>query len=325
MQHKCLVGGALALALLQPRAASAQSVFESAGERALGMGGAFVAVADDSTATFWNPAGLIAGGPAGATVSWSRFQAGNPKASPVAGLDRRSGTLTSLGSWPVGLSYGHFERSVLRGGDDAALDVETLHTSHVGITMLQTLVEGLVGGVTLKYVRGDVVQAAADAQTIEEAFSRTDDLEGKRRGAFDLDVGLMADMRRLRVGVTWRNLRSPAFGETAQLRVTLPRETRLGVAVLPTDGLTLAMDIDLDTVDLRGDLRRVLALGGEGRIGRRLAIRTGVRWDLEGDRRLLGSAGLSISLRQGLWLDGHYAHGQHVEDREFGAALRAGL
>ena len=33
-------------------------VFETFGVRALGMGGAFVAVADDATATYWNPAGL---------------------------------------------------------------------------------------------------------------------------------------------------------------------------------------------------------------------------------------------------------------------------
>ena len=32
---------------------------EGIGARALGMGGAFVAVADDSTAVFWNPAGLV--------------------------------------------------------------------------------------------------------------------------------------------------------------------------------------------------------------------------------------------------------------------------
>src|SRR5687767_15417468 len=36
-------------------------VIESAGSRALGMGGAFVAVASDSSATWWNPAGIAAG------------------------------------------------------------------------------------------------------------------------------------------------------------------------------------------------------------------------------------------------------------------------
>src|SRR6187401_2525165 len=49
---------ALSLALGSPTAAQS---FESVGERALGMGGAFVAVANDSSATWWNPAGLAAG------------------------------------------------------------------------------------------------------------------------------------------------------------------------------------------------------------------------------------------------------------------------
>src|SRR6185369_13447208 len=39
---------------------SAQT-FETVGVRAQGMAGAFVAVADDATATWWNPAGLAAG------------------------------------------------------------------------------------------------------------------------------------------------------------------------------------------------------------------------------------------------------------------------
>src|SRR6266852_4844837 len=34
---------------------------EAVGIRAQGMGGAFVAVADDATATWWNPAGLATG------------------------------------------------------------------------------------------------------------------------------------------------------------------------------------------------------------------------------------------------------------------------
>jgi hypothetical protein len=315
----------LALALGVPAIAHGQMVFESTGERALGMGGAFVAVANDSTATFWNPAGLVVGAPASATFGWSRFQGGNPKANPEPGLTRRTGTLTSIGSWPAGLSYGHFTHSSLGARDDGLFTVETLHTSQVGLTILQTLAEGLIGGLTVRYMRGDVVQALSDRPTVEEAFAATDDMQGKRSGALDLDAGLMADMRRLRVGLTLRNLRSPSFGESAQNRVTIPRETRLGIAILPTDGLTLAMDLDLERVDLRDDLRRMVAFGGEGRIGRHLAVRTGIRWDLEGDRRLLGTAGLSISLRSGIWLDGHYAHGRHVEDREFGAALRAGL
>src|SRR5215831_13569687 len=46
--------------LLAATPAAAQ-IYESVGIRAQGMGGAFVAVADDATATWWNPAGLARG------------------------------------------------------------------------------------------------------------------------------------------------------------------------------------------------------------------------------------------------------------------------
>ena len=50
----CVVG---AMVLLAGAPVNAQP-FETVGVRALGMGGAFVAVADDATANYWNPAGL---------------------------------------------------------------------------------------------------------------------------------------------------------------------------------------------------------------------------------------------------------------------------
>ena len=50
------------LAVLVLAAPARAQVFETVGTRALGMGGAFVAVADDVTAVYWNPAGLANGG-----------------------------------------------------------------------------------------------------------------------------------------------------------------------------------------------------------------------------------------------------------------------
>ena len=99
------------------------------GERALGMGGAFVAVADDATATHWNPAGLVHGGPAGMTIGWSRFQSGNQDQLVTPGPSRRGIGFTSLGSWPVGISYGHFEMTNLRPGPDP----EVLKTATPGV------------------------------------------------------------------------------------------------------------------------------------------------------------------------------------------------
>jgi long-chain fatty acid transport protein len=45
---------------LTPHVVTAQS-FAAVGTRAAGMGGAFVGVADDASAIYWNPAGLAVG------------------------------------------------------------------------------------------------------------------------------------------------------------------------------------------------------------------------------------------------------------------------
>jgi hypothetical protein len=304
--------------------ASAQP-FESAGVRALGMGGAFVAVADDATATHWNPAGLVTGGPAGMTLSWVRARSGPPDSAVRPGAWKSSGSLTSLGTWPLGLSYGTFSLTRVDDvtGTDAA--IRSLRTSQFGVTILQSVVDGIVVGSTLRYMRGDVVSIATSDRTIGAALNAADDVDGDRSGAFDLDVSLMMDMRRVRLGATWKNLRTPTFGEGEEIEITIPRQTRIGLAVLPVDGLTLAVDLDLETVDLLGDPRRMAAIGGEARLAPRLAVRSGVRWSVAGARRLVGSGGASVALRPGLWLDGHYTQGERAEDREFGVAFRAGL
>ena len=50
----------MACLLALPVQASAQSL-DTIGTRAQGMGGAFVGVADDASAVYWNPAGLAGG------------------------------------------------------------------------------------------------------------------------------------------------------------------------------------------------------------------------------------------------------------------------
>ena len=52
-----------ACVLMVSVSAQARQAFESTGNRALGMGGAFVGVSSDTTATFWNPAGTGRRGP----------------------------------------------------------------------------------------------------------------------------------------------------------------------------------------------------------------------------------------------------------------------
>ena len=98
------------------------------------------------------------------------------------------------------------------------------------------------------------------------------------------------------------------MGEKA---ISLERRVRLGLAAFPRDGLTLAIDVDLDTADPLVGLRRSIAIGGETRLGARLALRGGIRWEQSERTRPIGALGGSIRLRQGLWLDG-YVTGSHA-------------
>ena len=59
--------------VVAPQAATAQ-IYESIGIRAQGMSGAFVAVADDATTTWWNPAGLASGGYFNAILEFDRVE-----------------------------------------------------------------------------------------------------------------------------------------------------------------------------------------------------------------------------------------------------------
>jgi hypothetical protein len=319
-----LTAGALAIALLTPAGARAQLVFESVGIRALGMAGAFVAVADDASAAYWNPAGLVVGSPLGTTIEWNRFQTGNQKAPPGPGPTLRSGTFASVASWPVGVSYGRLRSTWLAAGPGGEVVSEKVETFQVGATLVQTIVPGLVVGSTLKYLRGSFATGPSGGPTVEDALDQGMGLDGPGENHFDFDIGLMADLKKVRLGVTGRNLLEPQFTSAAGTAIKLQRLTRAGVAFLPSAGLTLAMDVDLDTVDLRDGLRRMIALGGEGRLGSRVAVRGGVRWDLKGESQPVTALGLSVSLRPRFWLEGYYSRGQRDEDRGFGIGFRAG-
>src|SRR5690349_23697 len=175
--------GLVLACLLVAAHARAQIVFESVGERALGMGGAFVAVADDATAVYWNPAGLGTKLGAGMTIGWYRFQTGNQAQPPTPGPLIRSGNFTSLGTTPAGLSYGHFH--VTRLTTDAAtgvLTVDTVTVSQYGMTVLQTVAPGLIVGSTLKYLRGDVIETPVTATTVSDALDETSHLSGPSHG-----------------------------------------------------------------------------------------------------------------------------------------------
>jgi hypothetical protein len=314
------------LTAVTPGVAAAQTVpIESVGERALGMGGAFVAVADDATAVAWNPAGLATGRLAGMTIGWHQLQLGNQDAAPAAGARRQRTTLTSFGTLPLGLSLGTIDVSEIVATSDGSLETRTFRANVWGVSLLQTVFPDVVVGGTVKLIRGGQAVEAVGAPTAGDALSSASDADVDRHTTMDFDLSAMANAPKLRIGLLLKNLRSPQFREGNDAGRPLKRQGRLGVAFLPADGVTLAMDLDLNTVDLMGGLRRMCAVGGEAALGSRLSVRSGIRWSVKGAHDPIGSLGASVRLSRAIWIDGHYAGGNTDEAREMGVALRMGI
>ena len=99
-----LVLALLVCTLVAPRPAAAQP-FDAVGTRAQGMAGAFVAVADDATATWWNPAGLATGAYLNAIIERGESRS---RRIPLRLPARRGGPARQVLPSPIprsGLSY----------------------------------------------------------------------------------------------------------------------------------------------------------------------------------------------------------------------------
>ena len=98
-----MVTGFLLVVLFWPLGALAQAI-ETAGSRGPGMGGAFVAVATDSSATWWNPAGIAAGPFLDMSLHWNAMRTGGD----TAPASRTHISAFSFATPPAGVSYYRF-------------------------------------------------------------------------------------------------------------------------------------------------------------------------------------------------------------------------
>jgi hypothetical protein len=329
-------GTALAFSLLihffLPPLASAQ-VFEAVGGRALGMGGAFVAVANDSSATWWNPAGLAAG-------PFFEVSLGGAAADIDDSLPgRRERSLGfALTTPPFGFSYyrlrttdiGQFRTiaTEVGGREDrrAVVPSGSLSANQFGATLVHTVVSGVHVGTTMKYVRvngshGEV--AGPEIATVSEWLDLAGDVGGGEvQNAFDVDVGLLAVRGPIRVGGVVRNLREAEVG-TAKI----PRQARVGFAFdateVSTRALLVAVDTDVRAYQTPFGQRRVIAVGAEGwGLGRRVGIRGGARFNTTGAEEQAYTAGGSIAVRSGMFVDGYLVYGGTDDESGWGIAAR---
>lgn len=266
------------------------------GIRAQGMAGAFTAVADDSTATWWNPAGMAGGPFLTSSIEYSRPK--TPADTKVQGI---SMTFPALG-----LSYYRLPISQVRlpaTTEQLAAGREDQGTiSQFGATIAQSIGNHFVVGSTLKLLRGVETHG-------------------------DLDVGAMLTIERLRLGLTLRNATQPTLDRGVNAW-TLKRQARAGAALTTgTRGaigsVTVAVDADLTTATtVLGDERRLAAGGELWTTNKRLGVRGGLNVSTIAARNAAVSGGLSAELRSKTYIDLQTTGGSDKARQGWGVALR---
>ena len=284
--------------------ATARSAVAQVGTRAAGMAGAFVAVADDATAVYWNPAGVGTGAIVSAVFDAGRFQTGSPERQRAV-TEEDTGAVLAISATAIGAAYYRFgtygttaavEPAVVSpdGREEVRRSVHALTMTAVGVSFVQSLSEHVVVGVTPKVMRG------------------------LGRNAIDVDAGLIAWANRFRFGLVGRNLTTPVFGAGANGEVELDRELTVGGAwgsgwtgisrvIVSVDGDVLSRPTPT------GDRRDIAAGVETWWLQQRLGLRGGVRRSTIGDPRGAVTAGFSAGLKPGLLLEAHVRRGADDE------------
>jgi F plasmid transfer operon, TraF, protein len=331
---------AFLIAVASPLPALAQSN-DAVGVRAQGMAGAFTAVADDASATWWNPAGLAGGAYLNTIIEYGtereprtdRDASGKPVPAWQVGARGFAAAFPALG-----LSYYRLQVSEIQpqtstaaaGGvrqDQGTADVRlrSLLLSQFGATVGQSIGEHIVVGSTLKLVRGSLVSEVrpGDGVSLDQAA----DLEGPVETHAGLDLGAMVSFGSTRLGLVARNVSEPVFGSGADA-LTLRRQVRAGLSYGTgrrgvIGSAVVAVDADLTTTPtVLGDERR-LAAGAEAWVLRRnVGFRGGMGLSTIGARRSSLSGGVSLLLRSRTYVDGQATGGSDDSRRGWSVALR---
>ena len=229
------------------------------GTRPLSMGGAFIAVADDGNTITWNPAGLPRLRRTEFTTTYADLYVMGITQSYI-GIVRPFGDKLALGmDWAsVGFDDGEL------GYADNKLNFSFGYQPHKLVSF----------GGTLKYIFKDMTLDGTSY--------------GKSSG-IGYDVGLLiSPLKKLRFGLGLFDLGGTSVSyENKVTETILGQAFKLGIAYMPFDGLTLAMDV--------GDRYHA---GMEYVLKNRIKFRAGVQKNrIEPEEILVPSAGLSFKFK----------------------------
>jgi hypothetical protein len=218
------------------------------GARALAMGGAFVAVANDATAAVWNPAGL-------ASLGDTRLTGMSTDLFGLGVTHQYIGATTSFSMIGVGLAW---ERASIAGQQNDEEGAEGAAFSWVeqsiGASLATNVLDVAMVGANVKYYMADNGLGAAAS-------------------GFGFDLGLLVSLGDMFViGVNAKDLAGSSLAWDGGATDTISGVYTAGLAMKLVDSkLILATDVDFDGASL-GDTH----VGVEFKVIDELALRGGV-------------------------------------------------
>jgi len=251
---KRIVVASLALILVLSAVALADgigafSAFKNGiGARALAMGGAFVAVADDATATLWNPAGL-------AQLEDTRLTGMSTDLYGLGITHQYIGAVTTFANLGIGL-----------GWERASIDGQVVDEGGELGSAFTWVEQAIVGSLATNVL--DVAMAGANVK-----YYLADNGLGDGATGFGFDLGLLVSLGDMFViGVNAQDLAGSSLAWDGGATDVISGLYKAGLAMKLADGrLILATDVDFDGSDL-GNTH----VGAEFHVIDALALRGGV-------------------------------------------------
>ena len=279
---------------------------DGAGSRALALGGAFVTIADDASAGYWNPAGLgyMSGYHLGGMyVVGGRFDISDIKYQALSLLVRPVQT-RSLSGFGMGVTWlNHIVSGIPYTGDGDGgtfSDDQSLFLLSVALPFAVGEEWGVSIGANLKYYRHTLLTGVGSGLGVDLGILLCGNIE-------DIPVSFgIASMDTLETTVSWT-------GTEHNPENYVPWIIKGGVSTVLFDGVVqVSADIDFSPSPLHGDFPRYahldrLHLGIEVSPVPQLALRGGLVVWRDGAKRL--SAGVGIIPWEGTIIDYAYVKG----------------
>jgi len=245
----------------------ASAVRADVGVRALGMGGAFVAVADDSTATYWNPAGLVQ--LQAQELSFSRNLKKKDRPATQATLEFRDFVNKDV----MQENFLTYARPL---GEKAAVGLlwisDKTHFDSPSVPFITQDTFGLSYGTRIDEMTsiGVSVRFVNTHQEIRATVPSGNNYGASATGT-GFDIGLLRKINeQWQVGLLLQDVTRTTLDDTFYKQTyTTNLNVRPGIAYRPKENLLIALDIfnlNKDGVDKDGrELKTKVAVGVEGR------------------------------------------------------------